>query len=521
MFNIFIIVRAFMNGGVSGAINELVSQLSPATINVVFNMLSPQSEQALFNVLTPESVAKIAASLHPSVAAGVPSLPPVFQAFFNPTYTDTAANDTFVDARGTFRASDINGDVLIYGLAGATATSTVLDGVSYNRVAASTYGELYLNISTGAYRFVANDAAIEALTAAASANFAITVRDGAHLVTKAFSIALNGANDATIVRGPVTGTATEDGAAVTLNALANASDRDSGQTLSVVDLPASLPAGVSYNAATYSFTLDPSHADYQDLAAGAPATVTVNYGVSDGVATTAASVSWTVTGSNDAATITFNGLQDTTVTEAGGIANGTAGDPSAAGDLDVSDVDFGQAKFQAPTAASLAGVYGNFTFNEDTGAWTYTLDNADNDTQLLSAGAPASDSLTVMSFDGTDSETITIDITGSNDTVPTLSLESTRGEGNQDWFGALGMDFDVHSPISILTLGAFDSGQDGFVNPLTVGIFDRNTGLLIESSATITSSETLIGQSRFFDVTDLCLRPGTIRSSRRVFHWTI
>src|SRR5919202_1340706 len=103
---------------------------------------------------------------------------------------------------------------------------------------------------------------------------------------------LTGTNDAPVVIGAVTGTATEDGAKSTLNALANASDVDDNTTLSVVNVPATLPAGVSYDAATHSFTLDPSGAAYQHLAVGQTTTVTVSYGVSDGTATTAASVSW-------------------------------------------------------------------------------------------------------------------------------------------------------------------------------------------------------------------------------------
>ena len=76
---------------------------------------------------------------------------------------------------------------------------------------------------------------------------------------------------------------------------------DAGSTLSVVNVPASLPAGVSYNADTHSFTLDPSVAAYQGLAQGVTESVTVSYGVSDGTATTAASVTFTITGTNDAA----------------------------------------------------------------------------------------------------------------------------------------------------------------------------------------------------------------------------
>ncbi len=110
-------------------------------------------------------------------------------------------------------------------------------------------------------------------------------------------------NDAPVVGGAVTGTATEDGASVTLDALAKASDVDAGTTLSVTGLPGTLPAGVIYDPTTHSFTLDPSNAAYQSLAAGHMTTVTVNYSVSDGTVTTPASVSWTVTGTNDAAVI--------------------------------------------------------------------------------------------------------------------------------------------------------------------------------------------------------------------------
>ena len=97
----------------------------------------------------------------------------------------------------------------------------------------------------------------------------------------------------------MTGSATEDAAASTLNALANASDVDDGTTLSVTSMPASLPAGVSYDAATHSFTLDPTNAAFQH-SPDPTTTVSVSYAVSDGITSTPASVSWTVTGTNDA-----------------------------------------------------------------------------------------------------------------------------------------------------------------------------------------------------------------------------
>ncbi|WP_206192967.1 VCBS domain-containing protein, partial [Vibrio gigantis] len=108
------------------------------------------------------------------------------------------------------------------------------------------------------------------------------------------------------------------------------------------------------------------------------------------------------------ATITASDSEDTTVVEAG---KDVAGDNSASGQLTVSDVDDGEAVFQEP--ASLEGTYGTFTFNASTGAWTYTLDESKAD--ALNANDAATDSLVVTSKDGTASETITVNITGSND----------------------------------------------------------------------------------------------------------
>ena len=130
--------------------------------------------------------------------------------------------------------------------------------------------------------------------------FTYRVNDGhGGISTATVKILVQGANDAPVV-AVVTGTATEGGPALALDALANASDIDNGAILSVTGIPANLPAGVTYNASTHKFTLDPTNAAYDYLAAGQTTTVTVSYGVTDGIATTPGSVSWTLTGTNDA-----------------------------------------------------------------------------------------------------------------------------------------------------------------------------------------------------------------------------
>jgi hypothetical protein len=85
------------------------------------------------------------------------------------------------------------------------------------------------------------------------------------------------------------GSAMVGGPAVKLDALPKPSE-------TIINLPVALPDGVSYDAATHSFTLDPNAAAYQNLAGGETTTVAVDYGVFDGTKTTPGEVYWTVAG---------------------------------------------------------------------------------------------------------------------------------------------------------------------------------------------------------------------------------
>ena len=90
----------------------------------------------------------------------------------------------------------------------------------------------------------------------------------------------------------------------------------------------------------------------------------------------------------------------------------TGADLNASGDLDVTDVDFGEAKFAAVTAGDLEGTYGDFLFDTDTGEWSYELNNSDPDTVALAPGGSALDTLTVFSYDGSANYTITVNVFG-------------------------------------------------------------------------------------------------------------
>ena len=140
--------------------------------------------------------------------------------------------------------------------------------------------------------------------------------------------------------------------------------------------------------------------------------------VEDGFgAITTQTITITLKGANDIADITTVAGQDVgSVTE-----DGTA---TAGGTVSVSDRDVGDTGFQAATAAQLAGVYGDFTFDENTGAWTYTLRNGDANVQALNAGDPVTDTLTVLSADGSASEVITVSVYGTNE-APSFTYTPT------------------------------------------------------------------------------------------------
>lgn len=149
-----------------------------------------------------------------------------------------------------------------------------------------------------------------------------------------------------------------------------------------------------------SFQYDPTtSATLNALAAGQSTTDSFDYTIDDGNGETdSATVTVTVNGVNDAASISGD--------NAGAMTEDDAGDSGA---MAVSDVDTGEAVFQAQSGT--AGDYGDFSIDA-AGDWSYTRTaNLDS----MNAGDILTDSFTVVSADGTASEVVTVTITGVND----------------------------------------------------------------------------------------------------------
>ena len=236
--------------------------------------------------------------------------------------------------------------------------------------------------------------------------------------TQPVTITITGTNDvatiAAATAGSDAGAVTEDVAPLTVSGALTVSDADSGEAVFQAIAPAALATAhgsFTFNASSgaWTYTLDHDKAD--SLTDGQIVHDTLTVTSADGTATHDIDV--TITGTNDVATIaaTTQGSDTGAVTE-------DVAPLIVSGALTVSDVDSGEAVFQAVAPAALATAHGSFTFNASSGAWTYTLDHDKADS--LTDGQIVHDTLMVTSADGTATHDIDVTITGSND-APTAS----------------------------------------------------------------------------------------------------
>jgi VCBS repeat-containing protein len=351
-----------------------------------------------------------------------PPSPPTLNAVLGPTETDTVVFDVFTATSGTFLASSPNNSAtLTFGIDGGTAGSTVIDGVTYDVSRAGPYGTLYVDDATGAYTFVPDSDAINALVAPTAADFTITVSDGTLSADQTFTIAINGANDAAVISGATSGAAIEAGGVANAalgtpsatGTLTNTDVDNAPNTFTTVSAPTESARGFGTFTMTangvWAYTIDQANHAVQALNVGDTLTDTFTVTTIDG---TPQVVTVTIHGANDAAII--SGATTGSVIEDGA---DRCGKPTATGMLTDTDVDNMPNRFTSvncPTASD--GGYGTFTMTAD-GVWTYKLDDANCAVQALDAGHTLTDTFTVTSIDGT-AQVVTITIHGANDADP-------------------------------------------------------------------------------------------------------
>ncbi|KID12314.1 hypothetical protein P279_29100, partial [Rhodobacteraceae bacterium PD-2] len=157
---------------------------------------------------------------------------PVLEDITAATLTDTAVADTFDGIGGTLVGSDVDDNATLSYSASDADEDTSLSG--FDQSVSNAFGTLYLNSTSGAYRFVADAAAVNALTESQDITFDLSVTDE-HLAsdTKTLTITLAGANDAPVLGAIVNGTVTDtpdDDTYVDVTGTFTSTDIDTGST---------------------------------------------------------------------------------------------------------------------------------------------------------------------------------------------------------------------------------------------------------------------------------------------------
>ncbi len=243
-----------------------------------------------------------------------------------------------------------------------------------------------------------------------SDSFSYVISDGkGGTATATVNLTVNSVNDAASISGTATGAVTEDLNVVSgnLSAIGNltVADVDTGENkfkTTVASADGNLGSLSITEAGTWNYSV--ANSAVQSL--GASVTKNETFTVQSFDGTASQDITVTITGVNDAATIT--GTATGAVTED---LNVISSNLSATGSLTVADVDAGENQFKT-TIASASGNLGSLTIAEG-GDWNYSV--ANSAVQYLGAGVIKTETFTVQSVDGTASQDITVKINGLND----------------------------------------------------------------------------------------------------------
>ena len=254
-----------------------------------------------------------------------------------------------------------------------------------------TYGALTFDAASNTWTYTLDNAsaAVQALAEGQQVTETFTFTDATAGVTEDVEITVVGANDDPEVDtaiGPQRVTLDLPVTAIVLDNLFSDVDANDTLTLTVTGLP----SGLTYDSDENEITGTP------DTEGEFTVTVVANDGNGGTVESTFdIVVSAQAVSGDDAGAVT----EDGTLTTATGYLEvmGATGTPPA-----------------IMLEGDGVGTYGTMTFDENSGAWTYTLDNTSAAVQALAEGQQVTETFT---FTATDSEslTVTITVTGAND----------------------------------------------------------------------------------------------------------
>ncbi|WMS41327.1 VCBS domain-containing protein [Acuticoccus sp. MNP-M23] len=305
--------------------------------------------------------------------------------------------------------------------------------------------------------------------------FTVTSVDG---TTHDITVTIAGKNDRPVITTAVRqtdGDVTEDNAAhVTATGTLTATDIDNATgdlTWKVVGGGHGTFGSVSIDAHTgqWTYTLDNGKPETQQLGEGQTQTDQIQIGVLDpNHGYSLRTLHFEVHGTNDAPIITIG----KTDTDSGAVTE-DAGTTTATGSLSSTDVDGtdGASSLVWTVDTSTTGTYGTLSVDQS-GGWTYTLDNGRPATQALTLGQPATETLRVIVTDphgGQDTHEVTVTVTGTPDGAQiagadsvTLLEDKAVTSGNLTAGGTLTVtDADTGESAFVPIAGATGAGTYG------------------------------------------------------------
>ncbi len=320
------------------------------------------------------------------------------------------------------------------------------------------FGSMGIDATTGEWIYTLNNAAADQLNEGATAQdiFRATITDAdGQAATQDITITITGSNDTPGLTA-ATATVLKDQASFILDLATFGTDpdgEDTGATLAY-DLDSGPGAGNGTASVSGGLLTFGTNGDFDDLLAGQSQDVVVRIGVTDAQGLRSVSdVTITVTGSSSAPVITSGATEaQGDVTESGAATPGTL---TASGTLSYDDPDAATPTSGTWTLTPDTSALGFINIDAATGVWTYGLDDAAANS--LNEGETLQEffTATITDADGlTDSQVITITITGSND-APTLDADSTtitKDTANVDFdLSALAADPDLADTPGTLT----------------------------------------------------------------------
>lgn len=382
---------------------------------------------------------------------------PTLDAVSGATVNDTAVDDSYADVTGKLSGSDPDGDTVSFELTDSSATPDGAEKTAgFNVQKGSAYGTFYLNTTSGDYKFVANDAAVEALKSIATVDFVVNATDGtADSAAQTLTITLDGVNDtpelsATLTAHTYTDTAGADSFASVPGTLSTA-DRDSGETATYAIGGAGVAIGTfSVGANTYQQKVAGTYGTLYLSSTGAYEFVPLAPAIEALEADDSESFTLLVTDASSATdsqtlTINLSGAQDkpevapvlesyadTAIDDSFADKTGTLSVTSRDGDTSFA---FALADSSASLAAgydleNTSSAYGTLYLNSSTGAYKFVAN--DGAIEALQWGVNPSVVFNVTATaDGaiSDSQTLTVNIAGGNDGARDLVLAAVSFAG--------------------------------------------------------------------------------------------